>query len=52
MGPRAEQIYPGFWNGRQEFQGKVSRKQLPLAVIGVSQPVPTLVSSQDTVTAQ
>lgn len=52
MGSRAGQIYPEFWNGRQEFQDKVSRKRLFLAVIGVSQPDPTLVFSRDTVTAQ
>ena len=33
----------------QEFKNEVNRKQLPLAVIGDSQPVPTLASGWDTV---
>lgn len=35
----------------QEFEDKVSRKQLPVAVTGVSQPVPTLSSCWNTVTS-
>lgn len=50
-GQRTVQTCPQSGMAMQEFEDKVSRKQLPMAVTGVSQPVPTLSSCWDTVTS-
>ena len=51
VGQRTVQTCPKSGMAVQEFEDKVSKKQLPMAVTGVSQPLPILYSCWNIVTS-